>query len=205
MVNYANGKIYKIVPNVENADKADVYVGSTTKERLCQRMTAHRKDYNQYTKGKAEKVRSYDLFDKYGINNCSIILLENVCCETRDQLHARERYYIETILCVNKQIPGRTKKEYNDATKEQTNNRAKCYYENNKEHVLERIKIYTEDKKEQIKEYKKQYYELNKAELSEKEKQRFYNCDCGSVCRYSDKSQHFKSKKHQLYIQKIII
>jgi hypothetical protein len=42
MANYSNGKIYKIIGGDE------CYIGSTTKERLCQRMTAQRGNYNNW-------------------------------------------------------------------------------------------------------------------------------------------------------------
>ena len=40
MINYSNGKIYKIEPI--NGEDGDVYVGSTTKEYLSQWMATHR-------------------------------------------------------------------------------------------------------------------------------------------------------------------
>ena len=114
MVNYNNGKIYKIESNL--GDK--VYIGSTTKEYLSQRMTAHRESFNQWKKGKRELTTSFLLFDEYGIENCSIVLLELCPCESKDVLHAREAHYIRTIKCVNKLIPLRTYQEYNDDNKE---------------------------------------------------------------------------------------
>ena len=47
MTNYNNGKIYKLEPMC-NHDDGDIYIGSTTKEYLCQRMTAHKYQYKQY-------------------------------------------------------------------------------------------------------------------------------------------------------------
>jgi hypothetical protein len=60
MVNYNNGKIYKIESHL--GDK--VYIGSTTKEYLSQRMTAHRESFNQWKKGKRELTTSFLLFDE---------------------------------------------------------------------------------------------------------------------------------------------
>ena len=81
--NYKNGKIYKIEP-IDGED-GDVYIGSTTKEYLSQRMTAHRSSYNHWKKGKRGKTYSFVLFEKYGVDNCKIILLENCPCESKDQ------------------------------------------------------------------------------------------------------------------------
>ena len=51
MINYGNGKIYKIEPICEH-DEGDIYIGSTTKEKLCQRMTTHRSSYKYWLSGK---------------------------------------------------------------------------------------------------------------------------------------------------------
>ncbi len=45
MTNYNNSKKYKIEPIIEH-EPNEIYVGNTTKERLCQRMTYHRSAYN---------------------------------------------------------------------------------------------------------------------------------------------------------------
>ena len=41
MVNYSNGKVYKIEP-ISGGEEGDVYIGSTTKRYLSQRMNTHR-------------------------------------------------------------------------------------------------------------------------------------------------------------------
>ena len=48
MVNYANGKVYKIEPSVEH-EKGEVYYGATTKVLLSQRMTHHTGDFRKGT------------------------------------------------------------------------------------------------------------------------------------------------------------
>ncbi len=53
---------------------------------------------------------SFDLFEKYGVENCKIILLENVNALTKDELRAIEGNYIRNMNCVNKYIPDRTRK-----------------------------------------------------------------------------------------------
>ena len=63
-INYKNGKIYKIEP--VNGEEGEIYIGSTTKEYLSQRMTAHRGDYGKWKNGKHGKIMSFDLFEKYG-------------------------------------------------------------------------------------------------------------------------------------------
>ena len=117
MVNYGNGKIYKIVPICDH-DEGDVYFGSTTKWYLCQRMDTHRLDYTLHQYGRKVRLSVFDLFDKYGVNNCQIVLVENYPCNSKNELHAREAHYIRSMKCVNKVIPLRTKKEYYEDTKE---------------------------------------------------------------------------------------
>ncbi len=70
MVNYNNGKIYKIEPL--NGEEGDIYIGSTTKELLSQRMDTHRSDYKQFLNGKQNNITSTKLFDKYGVENCKL-------------------------------------------------------------------------------------------------------------------------------------
>ena len=111
MVNYNNGKIYKIEP-ITGGEDGGIYVGSTTKELLSQRMATHRSNYKQWQNGKGGKVTSFDLFKKYGVENCHITLLEQVNATCKDELHARERHYIQSLACINRIVIGRTPKEY---------------------------------------------------------------------------------------------
>ena len=53
-IDYKNSKVYKIWS--PNGDK--IYVGSTTKKLLCQRMTAHREDFKRWKDGKFQSVSS---------------------------------------------------------------------------------------------------------------------------------------------------
>ena len=102
MVNYQNSKIYRIIVNIEAV--YEIYVGSTTEENLCDRMKIHRSNYRRWKDGKAGKCMSFDLFEKYGLENCKIILIEDFPCENRQQLIAREQYHIDrNPNCCNKQ------------------------------------------------------------------------------------------------------
>jgi len=132
MVNYSNGKIYKIE---SIAGEGEIYIGSTTKQYLCQRMDEHRRSYRRWKEGKTNKTMSFDIFDNFGVENCQIILLENCPCESKDELTKREAHYIKSLKCVNKNIANRNQKQY---------------YEDNKE----KLKTYREENKEKLKEYK---------------------------------------------------
>ena len=130
MVNYSNGKIYKIEPIVEH-EEGDIYIGSTTKLYLSQRMDSHRSCYKQWKNGVQRYTSSHLLFEKYGIENCNIFLIESVNANSKDELHAREKHYIKSLKCVNKVIPSRTNKEYRNDNKEEIKIRDKKYREAN--------------------------------------------------------------------------
>ena len=89
-------------------------------------MAKHREKSRQFTKEKADRNRGVNsIFDEYGIENCKIELLEHFPCENRDELLKREGYYIKKTECVNKIVPGRTNKEWQDDNKEQYRRRKK--------------------------------------------------------------------------------
>ena len=109
MVNYQLGKIYKIV----SGDLT--YIGSTCEPTLARRMAGHKTRYDSWKAGKTRFVTSFKVIEN---GNAEIILIETFPCNTKDELHARERYFIENTICVNKFIPGQTSKEYNERNKE---------------------------------------------------------------------------------------
>ena len=104
MVNYQNGKIYKIESNLGNK----IYIGSTTKKYLSQRMDHHRSHYKCYKDNKKGFYTSFRLFEEYGVENCRITLLESYPCNLKDELLAREAHYIKSLDCENKVIPQQT-------------------------------------------------------------------------------------------------
>ena len=90
MVNYQNGKIYKI----EDVGGNMCYIGSTTKEHLAQRMAEHRSNFKCYQKGTYHKLTIYTIFETYGVENCRIVLVELCPCDIKDELIKRESHYI---------------------------------------------------------------------------------------------------------------
>jgi len=99
MPNYQLGKIYKI--SSRNGED-EHYIGSTTKPTLAQRMNDHKQQYKRWKLGKGKYVSSFSLFDKYGVDNCKIILLESYACNSKDELRAREDDWIKETNHVNK-------------------------------------------------------------------------------------------------------
>ena len=133
MVNYSNTKIYKI----ESTEGPNIYIGSTAQKYLSKRMEEHRSHYKGWKEGKGHKTMSYELFDEYGVENCSIILLESFPCDSKDEAHAREAYYIRKFDCVNKTIPRRTKKEYLEDNKDYISEQKKQWEKAHKEQRTE--------------------------------------------------------------------
>ena len=192
---YQNGKIYKIASNCGD----DIYIGSTREERLCQRMSKHHCGYKIWQKtDKSSKVTSYNIFDKYGFDNCYIELIELYPCLSKEELFKREGYYIRMLDCVNKVIPGRTKqeqsKQYRKDNLKDMQIYERAYYQENKEEILSKCKAYREDNIEKRrvnakvyndnnKESAKQYRTDNKDQIKERKKQ-----------YYLDNKDHIKLK-----------
>ena len=103
---YQNGKIYKITDIGYNK----CYIGSTCEE-LSMRMARHRAGFKQFLNDNKKHIRSYDLFNEYGVENCKIELIEYYKCDSLAELRKREGEHIKSIDCVNKYVAGRTKKK----------------------------------------------------------------------------------------------
>jgi len=126
MPNFKNGKIYKIQSIIGNC----VYYGSTTKKNLSDRFSGHKYCYKRNQKAyTSSKVLQYD--------DAKIILVEAYPCNNKSELTSRECYYIKNNECVNKQIPGRTDKQYRIDNKEKILKRSKQYRKDHK-HIIYR-------------------------------------------------------------------
>jgi hypothetical protein len=163
MPDYSKGKIYKLVSNYTD----DIYIGSTC-NTLSRRKSGHLKDYKRYLSGKYNYISSFKLFEK---GNVDVVLIEECSVHNKDELHRRERYFIENYNCVNKCIPGRTKKEYYDDNKD----KFKEYYEVNKDNVKQQKKQYYEVNKDNVKQQSRQHYENNKDKVKQQTKQYYEN------------------------------
>ena len=134
MVNYQLGKIYKIVDNTNN----NIYIGSTCEPNLARRLANHICDYKQYLEGKKANITSYQILAN---NDYNIVLIELYPCNSKDELHAKERFYIESLKCVNKTIQFRTQKEYREINKEDKKQYDAQYRNENKEVEKRKIKF----------------------------------------------------------------
>ena len=132
-------KIYKISP-IADGDEGDIYIGHTKKHYLSDRFDFHLISYAHYkaSNGKG-KLTVHSLFDKYGKNGLKIELLEEFEACDMDEVNCKEAFYIRNTKCVNKVIPGRTKKQYYDENQD----KIKAYYQNNKVRIqkIQRSKV----------------------------------------------------------------
>ncbi len=163
-VDYSKGKIYKIVDRAT----AECYIGSTCEPTLARRLANHVADYNSYLKGKQHYITSFKVLER---TNYDIQLIESFPCENKDELHAREGYWIQTIDCVNKVIPKRTSKQYYDENKDHLCEQKKQYYEDNKDKMLKKNKEYYQKNKDIMLEKNKGYYQKNKERILAQQKQ----------------------------------
>ena len=118
-------KIYRIVDNTNG----NIYIGKTTRT-LKARLWKHNYDKDCVSR---DIIKNGDY---------KIELIE----ETDDD--TRERYWILNTNCINKQIPGRTRKEY---------------FEDNREEILQYQSEYRENNKKKAKEYKTEYNDYRKS------------------------------------------
>ena len=102
--------------------------------------------------------------NELGVDNFYIELIENHQCNDIYELRAREGFFIREISTLNKNIAGRTSKEYKEEHKEEAKTYKKQYYEKHKEEYKEAVRKYYEEHKEQKKEAIRKYYEEHKEE-----------------------------------------
>ena len=83
-------------------------------------MSGHRHKYQRYLKGLKDNTSSFYLFDKYGVENCKIELLELYPCNSKAELTAREGHHQRNNDCVNIQIAGRKKNSIMKSVRKQS-------------------------------------------------------------------------------------
>ena len=185
MVNYGNGRIYKIV---RLSDDVVIYVGSTTKQYLSSRLVEHK----NMSRHKPNRRVYKSIADNEGWENHQLILIECYFCNSRDELHRKEREFIVLLKPIsNIQIPLRTPVEWRIENKEIIKQNKKEYHIDNKEKLNQQSKQYHIDNKEKLNQKSKQYKIDNNEKLNQK-----INCCCGHSYIHQNKSHHNKSKFH---------
>ena len=150
MTDYSLGKICRIVCNISGL----TYYGSTCEPTLARRLAGHVALYKRFKDGKKRSiVTSYKVLDG---GNYSIVLVELFPCNSKMELHQRERFHIENNDCINKNIPTRTPEEYN-AT----------YRLNNKKKIHEYASDYKLNNLEKLREQEANWRLNNKEKIME--------------------------------------
>ena len=108
---YSKGKIYRLVCNTTG----NQYIGSTV-QSLSQRLGSHKSSFKRFSEGKITKKSTS--FSIQSENNFKMILIEDYPCKNIYELEQRERHFIETMECVNKNKPARTEEEYIELRKQ---------------------------------------------------------------------------------------
>ena len=126
-----------------------------------------------------------------------MVLIKTEKCENALEARSKEREYKEQLnATLNGNVPSRTREQYRIDTKEEKKETDKKYYENNKDAICKRQTKYRKDNPEKVKDLDKQAYQRKKAT-----RQRPYECECGCICKFSSRLAHFKTAKHQQYLQ----
>ncbi len=178
-MDYKNGKIYMI----RSKCGPEYYIGSTAYITLSQRFTKHK---GYFRENKEKRIaKSKILFEKYGVENCYIELLEAYPCNSKTELEAREGYYHrkhwQDKNLVNIMMAGRTNKEY---------------YEDNKDIIKEQRKNYRLNNKDKIKEYTDKVKEYWAQQVT---------CECGHSLTRQHLARHKKSQKHHEELNKKLL
>ena len=122
--NFTKAKIYKITNDYND----DVYVGSTC-DTLGRRFSCHKCDARRE---KHQNRPLYKLINEIGSERFRIQLICDYPCDDKYQLRQKEGEYIRQIGTLNKNIAGRTDKQYEQETKEQRREYKKEYIQQNK-------------------------------------------------------------------------
>ena len=158
------------------------YIGSTFGP-LRQRLFIHKSQLKKYNESNGNYITSFEIL-KY--SDAYIELVETYENINKMELHKFEGEYIrKNTNCINKNIAGRTRDEYNKDNKEYYKEYYKEYRNDNKEYYKEYNKEYYEDNKERIKEYDKEYRKVK------------YLCKCGKTLTTGSKKNHNKICKDQ--------
>jgi hypothetical protein len=199
MVDYSLGKIYKIVCDTTGK----VYYGSTCEPTLSRRLAHHTSNFKRHIAGKKES--NISSFEVLAGENYNIVLVEKLACNDKMELLQRERFYIENNVCVNRNIPSRTFREWKESNVEHEKN----YRVENKVKLAEQRRKWAENNKEQMKTLHQNWYNNNKNKINEQRKVwkdnntdffKTKTCECGGSYTSNHLARHIKTNKHKVFI-----
>ena len=177
MVDYSKAIIYRLV--CKDPTITDEYIGSTVckyRRKSHHKTCCNNENREQYNLPVYQCIRANG-----GFENWSMIMIEEYRCNNKNELHMRERHWIEerrpTLNMVIRPVV-------------------------TEEECKEQRKQYRKKHKEEIREQRKQYREENKEKIKEKKSKTFL-CECGSEYTDSHKSRHMKTQKHLKYLEEL--
>ena len=147
MPDYSLGKIYRIT----SGDLT--YIGSTTQSTLARRLAGHVKSYKRWKNENYGFTSSFPLIET---GQYEITLIELWPCTSKDELTARERFHIESNICVNKNIAGRTQKEWCETNADTLREYQKVYREANVDTLRKKKKAYVNTHRDEINKRKRE-------------------------------------------------
>jgi hypothetical protein len=209
---YKNGKIYRLVNNVDD----EFYVGSTC-TTLTKRLSSHKAKIK-----KPNNQQVYKHLNNIGWEHVSIVLVEEYPCDNKMELERREREVIETLKpSLNKNIPTRTIQEWyvenadkvcEKVTKYRAQNADKVrerkakYRANNADKVREKRAKYNAENADKVRERKARYYAENADKVRESvAKYRAENADKvreRNAKYYAENREKISAKAHERYALK---
>ena len=170
MPDYRLGKLYIITSETNKL----IYIGSTSQKYISTRISGHIKDY----KNGKRKCKSYKLIE---CDDYNYKLLKDFPCSNKQQLKREEGFWIlhykeqPDYECVNKNIAGRTYKEWCDDNRDKIKERKKEWRENNRDKTKEHYKKWYDNNKDKAKEHYKKWYDNNKDKAKEQSKKYYQN------------------------------
>jgi hypothetical protein len=111
-------------------DKTLTYIGSTILT-LHERHTIHKYKHKLYIEDRHHYITAFKVIEK---GSTYMELLESIDCNTKEELLKKEGDYMKTIKCVNKNIAGRSSKQYYIDNREAIIKKQTRWNNNNREH-----------------------------------------------------------------------
>jgi len=183
---------------IRHNESDNCYIGST--KDFEKRKIQHERKWDKGTNKNYIKMLYQFISDNGGFDNFTIEKLYDL--KDGENKYEKEQEYMDMYKpSLNNQrafgLDIEKRKEYN---KEYNKDYKKEYYEKNKNKIIEYRGQYYEKNKERIKERVKEYNNKNKDKIYERRGKRI-ECPCGMIYTLRHKARHFKTRRHQSYLQ----
>ena len=168
------------------------YVGSTCHYK--NRIATHRSDFKNSNRPLYKSMRENGGLDNFTINVLSVI----PNWTDPKQYREVEKTFMKTLKpTMNKNIPNRTCREYQQANPEKCREYCKRYKKKNPEKCRLIVKTWQEQNKEKVTFNSKKHYNKNKTLIDARANKKI-GCICGCISNYSHVrfGVHRHSKKH---------